>query len=209
MCVFGAAELSFTFTVTAPTFRHQKRAAALAGIFPLVQYCRSRQMSTKRAFPCHYQNLAQCHGLRGWNGSWIPIYNLSGSHSSPTISWGNGSSTASYSHASRQHLCRRILQQRSKSIDMQFYWIQDQSKQGQFIIYCRPGTQNLGDYHTNHNSPYHNRQMRPTYLHETENLANNLISNILRGCVNLVSYWRACARWQPQNNLRHNTGIQT
>jgi hypothetical protein len=58
-----------------------------------------------------------------------------------------------------------IKQKRSKAIDMRFYWLQDRSKQGQFIIYWRPGSQNLGDYHTKHHSRAHHRLMRPTYLH--------------------------------------------
>ena len=72
-----------------------------------------------------------------------------------------------------------VKQKISKAIDMHFYWIQYLAKQGQFIIYWRPGTQNLGDYHTKHHPLAHHRQMRPTYLHETETLANNLTSKIL------------------------------
>ena len=38
-----------------------------------------------------------------------------------------------------------IKQKRSKAIDMQFYWIQDRTKQRQFVIYWQPGSQNLQD----------------------------------------------------------------
>jgi hypothetical protein len=76
-----------------------------------------------------------------------------------------------------------IKQKRSKAIDMRFYWIQDRTKQGQFHIYWRPGSQNLGDYHTKHHSPAHHRLMRPTYLHTATQCANALISLLLRGCV--------------------------
>ena len=72
-----------------------------------------------------------------------------------------------------------VKQKRSKAIDMSFYWIKDRAKQGKFIIYWQPGTENFGDYHTKHHSPAHHRQMRPTYLHETDNLAKNLISKLL------------------------------
>ena len=43
-------------------------------------------------------------------------------------------------------------QKRSKAIDMQFYWIQDRVKQGQFEVYWRPGEENKGDYPTKHHS---------------------------------------------------------
>ena len=101
-----------------------------------------------------------------------------------------------------------VEQKRSKAIDMQFYWIWDRSKKGQFIIYWWPGTQNLGDYHTKHHSPSHNRQMRPTHLNETENMENNLISKLLRGCIDSVSSCRAWARWQLHNHLRQNPDIR-
>ena len=72
-----------------------------------------------------------------------------------------------------------VKQKRSRAIDMRFYWIQNKSKQGQFIIYWRHENQNLGDYYTKHQSPAHHRQTRPSYLHETEKLTKNLISKLL------------------------------
>jgi hypothetical protein len=98
-----------------------------------------------------------------------------------------------------------IKQKRSKAIDMRFYWIQDRARQGQFLIYWRPGSQNLGDYHTKHHSPAHHKLMRPTYLHTTEQLANNLLSILLRGCANKGSNTQnpettRCA--VPRYNLR-------
>ena len=77
-----------------------------------------------------------------------------------------------------------IKQKRSKAINVCFYWIQDHTNQGQFLIYCQTGITNLGKYHTKHNSPAHHQLMRPTYLHTTEELAQCAIAHILRGCVN-------------------------
>ena len=76
-----------------------------------------------------------------------------------------------------------IKQKRSKAIDMRFYWIIDRTRQGQFIIFWRPGSTNRGDYHTKHHSPAHHREVRPYYLHVTEHLAHNVISLLLQGCV--------------------------
>jgi hypothetical protein len=76
-----------------------------------------------------------------------------------------------------------IKQKRSKAIDMRYYWIKDRTRQGQFLVYWRPGPSNDGDYHTKHHSAAHHRQMRPTFLHPTEHLAQNVISLLLRGCV--------------------------
>ncbi len=43
-----------------------------------------------------------------------------------------------------------LKQRKSRAMDMRFYWIRDRVKQNQFIIYWRPGTENLGDYFTKH-----------------------------------------------------------
>ena len=77
-----------------------------------------------------------------------------------------------------------IKQKRSKSIDMRLYWIQDRTRQGQFLIYWKLVSTNLSDYFTKHHSPTHHHIMRPTYLHRTTQLANAVISHILGGCVN-------------------------
>ena len=77
-----------------------------------------------------------------------------------------------------------IKQKISKAINMRFYWIQERTQQGQFFIYWKPGSTNLGEYFTKHHSPAHHRLMRPTYLHPTTHLTNAAIFHILRGCVN-------------------------
>jgi hypothetical protein len=60
---------------------------------------------------------------------------------------------------------RQIKQQKSKSMDMRFYWIQDCVTQKQFKVYWRPGPTNLADYFTKHHSPAHHRREQSTYLH--------------------------------------------
>ena len=55
-----------------------------------------------------------------------------------------------------------IKQKKSIAINMRFYWIQDPTRQGQFLIYWKPGSTNLGDYLTKHHYPAHHRLMRPT-----------------------------------------------
>ena len=41
-----------------------------------------------------------------------------------------------------------VKQQKSKAMDMRFYWVQDLVQQKNFIVYWRPGEQNLADYFT-------------------------------------------------------------
>ena len=57
-----------------------------------------------------------------------------------------------------------VKQQRSKAMDIRFYWIKDRVKQGQFLVHWRRGTDNLADYFTKHHSPAHHRAMRSRYL---------------------------------------------
>jgi hypothetical protein len=52
-----------------------------------------------------------------------------------------------------------IKQQRSRAIDMRFYWVRNRVQQGQFIIYWGPGQLNLADYYTKHHSAAHHRDV--------------------------------------------------
>jgi hypothetical protein len=56
-------------------------------------------------------------------------------------------------------------QQRSKSIDMRFYWVRNRAEQGQFDIGWGLSAQNLGGYFTKHHPPAHHRGIRSMYLH--------------------------------------------
>jgi hypothetical protein len=78
-----------------------------------------------------------------------------------------------------------INQQRSRSINMRFYWIRDRVKQGHFIVFWAPGKTNLADYFTKHHSPKHNQRFRQIYLHQQESTNANLnkATSIQQGCV--------------------------
>ena len=79
-----------------------------------------------------------------------------------------------------------IKQKRSKAMDMRWYWIQDQVRQKQFLVYYRPGNTNLGDPFTKYHTPSHLRLMRPYYLQpssHTAHLANVVIAHLVQGCV--------------------------
>ena len=58
-----------------------------------------------------------------------------------------------------------IRQNRSKAIDMRFYWLRDRVKQNQFHIHWAPGAINLADFFTKHHSPQHHLALRPIYVH--------------------------------------------
>ena len=57
-----------------------------------------------------------------------------------------------------------MKQKRSKAIDMRFYLVIYRVKQNQFLIYWRPGSNNVGDYVSKHHSPAHRQTMRPIFL---------------------------------------------
>ena len=58
-----------------------------------------------------------------------------------------------------------MQQERSKSMDMRFYWVQDRIKQKQFNVFWKPGSTNLGDYHMKHHVPINHRNVRVHYIH--------------------------------------------
>lgn len=56
-----------------------------------------------------------------------------------------------------------IKQKRTKTIDMNFHWLQDM-QHSTINVYWKPKALNLGDYLTKHHSPTHHRHMRPIIL---------------------------------------------
>jgi hypothetical protein len=74
---------------------------------------------------------------------------------------------------------RKVKQQRSKAMDMRFYWVQDRIDQGHFRVYWAPGRTNLADFFTKHHPPHHHRIMRPIVLGQ---LDSQLALDCLRGC---------------------------
>jgi hypothetical protein len=79
-----------------------------------------------------------------------------------------------------------IKQKRRKSMDIRFYWIKDQVKQGQFKIYWGSGYQKLADYFSKHHSLAHHKRIRDIYIHADEQPINRkgIRDSALRGCVN-------------------------
>jgi hypothetical protein len=73
-----------------------------------------------------------------------------------------------------------IKHERSKAMDMRYHWLTNRVRQKQFDIYWRPGRENLRDFHTNHHSAQHHKDMRHLILHESNSL------QVLRGCVRLL-----------------------
>jgi hypothetical protein len=106
------------------------------------------------------QHPTSCHGLRRAlqakvsalfiNGQdAIPLLNTLielGHPQPPTPIQTNNSMAAGFAD-------NTIKQKRSKAMDMHFYWIMDRVKQGQFLIYWRKGSKNLGDYFTKYHLP--------------------------------------------------------
>jgi hypothetical protein len=96
-----------------------------------------------------------------------------------------------------------VKQQRSKAIDMRFYWVRDRTQQKQFHIYWAPGTSNLGDYFTKHHPAHHHQYMRPIFLHEP---TMPLDHSFLRGCVDPNSGLKTRSGLQPRDSDRRTYG---
>ena len=72
-----------------------------------------------------------------------------------------------------------FFQNKSKAVDMLFYWINDRIKQGQFRVFWRPGPENLGDYHSKNHPTENHIAVRSKYFHVPK-------LSSLQGCVNLT-----------------------
>ena len=60
-----------------------------------------------------------------------------------------------------------VKKQRSRSMELRFFWITDQVKIGNFDVQWHPGQDNWADYYTKHFDSRHLQAVRPWYLQET------------------------------------------
>ena len=71
-------------------------------------------------------------------------------------------------------------------MEMRFFWVTDQVKNGSFNVLWHPGKENLADYFTKHFEAAHHISVRPWYLHNYHSprtLPRALAPKALRGCV--------------------------
>jgi hypothetical protein len=79
-----------------------------------------------------------------------------------------------------------IKRQRSRSMEMRYFWVTDQVNQGNYLIQWYPGQDNLGDYQSKHHIGMHHSTVRTWYFHQANLpmvLARKLAPPDLRGCV--------------------------
>lgn len=79
-----------------------------------------------------------------------------------------------------------IKKQRSRSMEMRFFWVTDQVRTKAFDVRWHPGQENLADYFTKHFDTTHHIAVRPWYLHTNESplvLPRAATPTSLRGCV--------------------------
>ena len=109
-----------------------------------------------------------------------------------------------------------VKQNRSKGIDMRFYWLQDRVQQQQFDVYWAPGAINLADYFTKLHSPTHHIALRPIYLHDPH------LRLSMQGCIEILQMRakpKVSTRWNPTvdaptvkqtlTNARSNPTVET
>jgi hypothetical protein len=79
-----------------------------------------------------------------------------------------------------------VKKQRSRSMEMRFFWIGDQVKRQFFKVYWHPGQENLADYFTKHFDAKHHQAVRHWYLYAPgapRRLPRAAAPSTLRGCV--------------------------
>ena len=79
-----------------------------------------------------------------------------------------------------------VKKQRSRSMEMRFFYIADQVSRGLFDVQWHPGQENLADYFTKRFDGRHHQEVRPWYLHmpnSPHELSRAAAPSTLRGCV--------------------------
>lgn len=91
-----------------------------------------------------------------------------------------------------------VKRQRSRSMEMRYFWIADQVARNQFNVKWHPGQENLADYYTKHHPTSHHTRVRPFYLLEPNSpseLPRAMTPEELRGCAKTPM--AAPINWQP------------
>jgi hypothetical protein len=79
-----------------------------------------------------------------------------------------------------------VKRQRSRAMEMRFFWIGDKVAQGMYDISWHPGQENLADYQSKHHIGAHHLAVRPWYLHTKNSpqyLPRAVRPSTLKGCV--------------------------
>jgi hypothetical protein len=63
-----------------------------------------------------------------------------------------------------------MKRQRSRSMEMRFFWVADAVEQGKFDIKYYPRKENLADYQSKHHIGAHHTAVHPWYLHELKSV---------------------------------------
>jgi len=79
-----------------------------------------------------------------------------------------------------------VKRQRSRAMEMRYFWLLDGEAQEQFQFDWQPGQENLGDYPSKHHTAAVNQHVRPYYLHMDK--SPTLLPRAMK-----PSTWRGCA----------------
>ena len=89
-----------------------------------------------------------------------------------------------------------VKRQRSRSMDMRYFWVADKEAQDIYDVKWHPGQENLADYQSKHHTGAHHQAVRPWYLHEQS-------SPLVLPRANRPSTLKGCVGTLPQGYIRN------
>ena len=95
-----------------------------------------------------------------------------------------------------------IKRQRSRSMEMRYFWLLDGAAQKYFSFLHHPGQENLGDFQTKAFTSKDAQHARPFYVHEKTSprqLVRALMPSTRRGCVGKMQ--DSCVHRRPLPSL--------
>jgi hypothetical protein len=81
---------------------------------------------------------------------------------------------------------KTVKRQRSRSMEMRYFWVCDKVAQDAYNVKWHPGQENLANYQSKHHTGAHHQAVRPWYLHEQSSplvLPRAIRPSTLKGCV--------------------------
>jgi hypothetical protein len=101
-----------------------------------------------------------------------------------------------------------IKKQRSRAMEMRFFWVTDQVQRNLFDVHWYPGKENLADYFTKHFNAKHHTAVRPYYVNMPNSphlLPRAAAPRVLRGCVGNLANGYTKDNPLPRVSMRKHT----
>ena len=157
----------------------------------------------------HIKNTKERYELRSGIRNFFCFFNSNKSCTNPRNTSLTRPPPNRYVHPSRQQftcwICKQYHQTKdNKPIYICFYWIQECTEKGEFLVYWQPGSNKHGNYQTKHHSPDHHSAMQLIFLYINKEQSMKFFYDYIPAIVS--QYYTQFRYWDKIKGSKHYPG---